>query len=166
MQIQATKETLPYKLPELLNGMMSGKVYDLDIKIHREKRSNDANAFLWCLLGKMASALKTSNEELYFEALKRYGKSFLVKVRNSQLEEAMCEFKYAEPFEQWSDPKGETAYIKVYRGSSTYDTKEFSRLLDGVIDEARELGIDTDPEEVKQLMKKWQPIWAEKGKNE
>ena len=160
MQAQITKETLPYKLPELLESMMSGKVYDLDIKIHREKRSKDANAFLWSLLGQMAGILKSTNDDLYLESLKRYGQSFLVKVRSSELEAAMKTFKYCEPFEQWSDPKGDTAYIKVFRGSSTYDTKEFSRLLDGVIDEARELGIDTDPDEVKQLLNKWQPIWS------
>ena len=32
--------------------------------------------------------------------------------------------------------------LQCYFGSSTYDTKEFTRLLDGVISEARELGIN------------------------
>lgn len=153
--MQITKETLPYKLPELLESMMSGKVYDLDIKIHREKRSLDANKFLWSLIGQMSDILKSTNDEVYQELLKRYGQSFLVKVKQSKLDVALQEFKYCEPFEQWYDPKGDTAYIRVYRGSSTYDSKEFSKLLDGALDEAKELGIDTDPEEVKQIMERY-----------
>ena len=159
MQIQITKETLIRNLPEIESQLQPGKTYDVEIKLHREKRSKDANAFLWSLLGKMAGVLKSTNDDIYLESLRRYGQSFLVKVRSSELESAMREFKYCEPFEQWSDPKGDTAYIKVFRGSSSYDTKEFSRLLDGVIDEAKALGIDTDSEEVKQLMERWQPIW-------
>lgn len=157
--INVTKETLPYKLPELMDSMNPNKVYDIEIKLHRNKRSKDANAFLWSLLGQMADILKTTNDELYFEALRRYGQSFLVKVKNSEFEKAINTFKYCEPHDQWSDPKGECSYIRVYRGSSSYDTKEFSRLLDGVIDEAREMGIDTDPEELKQLLESWKPIW-------
>lgn len=159
MQIQITKETLIRNLPDIESQLQPGKTYDVEIKLHREKRSKDANAFLWALLGKMAGVLKSTNDDLYLESLRRYGQSFLVKVRSSELESAMREFKYCEPFEQWSDPKGDTAYIKVFRGSSTYDTKEFSRLLDGVIDEAKAIGIDTDPEEIKQLIERWQPIW-------
>lgn len=157
--MKITSQTLPYKLPEILSKMQPDKVYDLDVKLHREKRSKDANAFLWGLLGKMADVLKTTNDDLYFESLKRYGQSFLVKVRSSELEKAMNEFKYCEPHDQWSDPKGDTAYIRVFRGSSGYDSKEFSRLLDGVIQDAKEIGIDTDPDEVKQLIERWEPIW-------
>jgi len=160
LRLTTTKEGLPYKIPELLDIMNPGKVYEIEIKLHRKKRSNDANAYLWALLGQMSEILKTTNDELYFEALRRYGQSFLVKVKNSEFEKAINTFKYCEPHDQWSDPKGECAYIRVYRGSSSYDTKEFSQLLDGVISEAKEMGIDTDPEEIKQLIKKWEPIWC------
>ena len=160
--MKITKDNFLYKIPEILESLLPGKVYELEWKQFREKRSRDANAYLWALIGKMADTLRTSKEELYFEALKRYGQSFLVKVRRPDLEKSLREFKYSEPYEQWYDPMGDTAYIKVYRGSSGYDTKEFSRLLDGVIDEAEDLGIDIDTEEVKELLKKWEPVWAER----
>ncbi len=157
--MRVTRDTLPFRLPEILEKMIPGKAYELEVKLHREKRSKDANAFLWSLLGKMADILNSTQDDLYLEALKRYGQSFLVKVRSADLEKSMREFKYCEPFEQWSDPMGDAAYIRVFRGSSGYDTKEFSRLLNGVIDEAKELGIDTDSEEIKQMIERWEPVW-------
>ena len=44
-----------------------------------------------------------------------------------------------------------------YFGSSTYDTKEFSVLLDGVISEMREIGLQPPPtEEMKRALETWQ----------
>ena len=44
----------------------------------------------------------------------------------------------------------------VYYGSSTYDTKEMSRLIDEVVSRAAELGIETIPKnELAELEEEW-----------
>ena len=43
-------------------------------------------------------------------------------------------------------------YIML-RGSSSYDTKEMARLIDGLVSECKEVGIETlPPDEVERMM--------------
>ena len=54
------------------------------------------------------------------------------------------------------DGKLYRVYI-VMRGSHTYDTKEMSTLIDGVVQEAKELGIETmTPDEIERMKAAWQ----------
>ena len=52
---------------------MKDKPYTAQIKEYRKKRSLDANAYCWKLIGDIADALRTSKEEVYRLMLKRYG---------------------------------------------------------------------------------------------
>ena len=51
-----------------------------DITEHKEKRSLNANAYCWALIGKIADAMRISKEEVYLDALKNYGQSEIVSV--------------------------------------------------------------------------------------
>ena len=47
----------------------------------------------------------------------------------------------------------EVFFYKVYRGSHSYDSKEMSILIDGTVEEAKALGIETlPPEELERMM--------------
>ena len=49
------------------------------------------------------------------------------------------------------------AYAMI-KGSSEYDTKEMSHFIDGIVAEAKELGIETlPPDELESMMKAWKP---------
>ena len=65
-------------------------------------------------------------------------------------------FKYYEEAGK-SDLKGQSyTHYKIYLGSSEMNTKQMSRLIDGVIDECKALDIETMPEEyIKQLKEEW-----------
>ena len=44
----------------------------------------------------------------------------------------------------------------VMRGSHTYNTKEMSRLIEGTVQEAKALGIETaTPEEIRRMEERW-----------
>jgi hypothetical protein len=46
--------------------------------------------------------------------------------------------------------------VAVMRGSHTYDTREMSRLIDGTVEEAKELGIETlTPEQLERMKASW-----------
>ena len=46
--------------------------------------------------------------------------------------------------------------LQVYFGSSTFDTKEMSVFLDGIVSECKELGIETaTPDELERMKQKW-----------
>ena len=121
----------------------------------RKKRSLDANAYLWVLCGKIANAIQSSKDEVYEEMLQRYGTYYrdddgyvTVTIKSS--------IDVSKVSGHWRkcgvrDDGEFTSYIMI-KGSSDYDTEEMSKLLDGVISEARELGIDTESDKEKMIM--------------
>lgn len=50
---------------------------------YREKRSVNANAYAWTLIGKMADVLRAGKDEVYLRMLKRYGQSEIISVLSS-----------------------------------------------------------------------------------
>ena len=125
-----------------------------EIKEHKEKRSLNANAYAWSLITKIADALRTSKEECYLEMLKRYGQSEIVSVLSEINVEGY--FKYYEPIATATLQGKEFTHYKIYKGSSEYDSLSMSILIDGIVSEAKELGIETiPPNEIERLKTMW-----------
>ena len=125
-----------------------------EIKEHKEKRSLNANAYAWSLIGKIADALRTSKEETYLTMLKRYGQSEMVSVLSSI--DVTGYFKYYEPIATTTLQGKEFTHYKIFKGSSEYDTREMAVLIDGIISEAKELDIETlPPAEIERLKEMW-----------
>ena len=129
------------------------KPVEIIIKRYREKRSLDANAYLWALIGKIADALRESKEEIYFDMLKRYGQGGAVSVEQKYAEDFKRSYKYND-FLGSSTLNGKTfQHFRFWVGSSEYNTEEMSILIDGVVYEAKNLGIETmATEELKSLL--------------
>lgn len=49
------------------------RIYDCEIKEHRDKRSLDANAYCWVLLDKLADAIRSTKEEIYLQKVREIG---------------------------------------------------------------------------------------------
>lgn len=131
--------------------------YDkLAIKIDRykEKRSLNANNYAWKLITEIGNKTLQSKEDVYFLMLKRYGQSEMVSV----VAEVPVQhyFKHYEEAGE-SSLKGKLfKHYRVYKGSSEFDTKEMSIFVDGIVSEAKELGIDTmTPNELLKLKSLW-----------
>lgn len=125
-----------------------------EVKEHKEKRSLNANAYAWSLITKIADALRTSKEECYLEMLKRYGQSEIVSVLSEINVEGY--FKYYEPIATATLQGKEFTHYKIYKGSSEYDSLSMSILIDGIVSEAKELGIETiPPNEIERLKTMW-----------
>lgn len=127
-----------------------------EIKPYKEKRSKNANAYAWVLIGKIADVLISSKDEVYIEMLKRYGQSELVSVLSTVNVKGLFEY-YEVAGETTLNGKDFTHY-RVFKGSSEYDTREMSILIDGIISEAKNLGIETmTPEQLSILKERWKP---------
>lgn len=133
-----------------------GKRLWMEIKQHRQKRSLDANGMLWALLAEMAAVLNTTKDDLYLVMLERYGVFTHIVVKPSVVDRVKAEWRTVRELGEIT-VNGQTGIqLQCYFGSSTYDQKEFSILLDGVISEAQEIGIDTaSPAEIKSLIEAW-----------
>ena len=86
--------------------------------------------------------------------LKRYGQSEMVSV--------VAEVPVQHYFKHYEEAGESTLkgklfkHYRVYKGSSEFDTKEMSIFVDGIVSEAKELGIDTmTPNELLKLKSLW-----------
>ena len=138
-----------------------GKKYVAELKEYRKKRSLDANAYCWVLIGQLAAKLRITPLEVYREAIRAIGGNYYVTpIKNDavpryrQIWEAhglgwICE--------EMGDSKldGYTNVIS-YSGSSEYDTRHMSRLIDLIVMECTEQGIETmTPRELALLKEGW-----------
>ena len=132
---------LSASMEEDINKFCPDKTYTVEIKQKRKDRSLNANAALWVLLGEMAAKLRTSKDELYLEMLTRYGVFTHVVVKPNVVDRVKAEWRTVRELGEVTINGQTGIQLQCYFGSSTYNTQEFTRLLDGVISEAKELGI-------------------------
>lgn len=143
------------KLSVFLTSLDDKKEYIVEIREKREKRSLDANAYCWVLIGKIADKLRISKEDCYVQMLKDYGQQFICKIPNKYVEHFRKNTKYFEPHESL-EPEEKAQYFRVFVGSSNYDTCEMSVLIDGIVQEAKALDIETmTPVELAKLKALW-----------
>ena len=100
------------------------------------------------------SGCATTKDGLYIEMLKRYGQGGVVKIQPGKTDSILREFAYKEPHEKLYD--SDDQYYRVWVGSSQYDTREMSVFISGIVEDAKELGIETlPPAELERLMEQW-----------
>ena len=142
----------------LINWLLnqdSTKVWD--ISEHREKRSKNANALLWKCLGDIAEALKADKWDIYLQMLKRYGKYTYICVKPSMVEAVKKQWRECEELGEIDINGSKAVQMLCYFGSSTFDSKEFSTLLDGVISEMKEMELPTpDNKEIERILEQWE----------
>lgn len=139
---------------QIVGNVKAGIMYVVDIKRHRKRRSLDQNAMYWSILGQIAKALGISNSKAHNIMLRRYGvperygeQSVYVVLPDT--EEAAEQADEAESYhvrptsqvKAGKDGQSYRTYI-LLRGSSTYDTAEMKRLIDGAMDEAKQMGLE------------------------
>lgn len=141
---------------QILDGIVTGKQYDVTIKQHREHRSLDANAYMWVLLDRLSEAVEVPKEELYQNLIKNIGGvSETVCVKSEAVEQLCSGWQHnglGWPTETLPSKIPGCTNVILYYGSSTYDTAQMHRLIDLVIQECKQHGIETlSPDKIKEL---------------
>lgn len=151
------------------DGMTLQRIYEalkdaekLTIKIckYTKKRSVDANAYCWGLISRLAEKLNIPKTEIYRSAIKEIGGNSDIVCAQDKAVKALCD-GWARNGIGWltettkSKIDGCTNVI-LYYGSSSYDTVQMSRLINIIVEECRQLGIETrSKEEVDSLLDSW-----------
>lgn len=126
----------------------------------RKRRSLDANAYFWVLLNKLADKMNTPAVETYRRYIKQIGgNNTIICVPDKAVDDLISGWEHNgigwQTETQESKLKGCTNVI-LYYGSSTYDTKQMSRLIDMVVQDCQAVGISTmTPRELATLMQGW-----------
>lgn len=121
-----------------------------EIKEKKNRRSLSQNSYAWELIGKIADLVNKSKEDVYMDMLKHYGQSEVVSILSNI--NPIGYFKYYEAIGTGIVNEKEFTHYRIFKGSSEYDTKEMTIFIDGIIQEAENLGIPTlTDEEIKNM---------------
>lgn len=154
--IITTSGNIQADIEQLKKLTEDGKKLTVEVKQLRNKRSLDANGYFWTILAKMADALNTSKDELYLQVLERYGVFTHIVVKPNVVDKVKAEWRTVRELGEVTVNGKTGIQLQCYFGSSSYDSKEFSVLLDGVISEAKELSIETaTPQEIERMKNEW-----------
>lgn len=134
----------------------------VSIKKYHKKRSLDANAYCWALCSKIAEKVGSSKDEVYEQMLQDYGcfyeddNGYIVVTVKSCIDMSGI----GGHWKFYKDNGKFSSYLKI-KGSSEYDSAEMSRFIDGIVYEAKELGISTaTPDEIARI----KALWKGEGK--
>lgn len=139
---------------------LKDKVCSVDIKEYRERRSLDANAYAWVLINKIAERMQSDPADIYREAVRHIAGVSQVICLQTKAVEAFCEAWHRNGIawmtETMPSKLPNCTNVVLWYGSSTYDTKQMSDLIDQLLQDAQQLGIPTDSKEyVDSLKVKW-----------
>ena len=151
----------PADIEAVVNEAQS-PLYTLEIKPKSNRRSRNANSYLWELCSQMSEALSrngafVTKEDIYRQHIRDAGKSELVEVIADAADRLMQAWSgngigwFAERLDA-SDREG-YCIVCLYYGSSSYDTREMSRLLDSIVQDAKSIGISCGSDRELSLLK-------------
>lgn len=139
-----------------------GKLHDAELRRQRKKRSLDANAYCWVLLGKLSETLRLPPEEVYRQYIPDIGGNYtVVPVREDRVEQwdkLWCGGHLGRSTVDAGPCRKLPGYRNVmsYIGSSDYDTAQMSRLIDLIVQDCKDQGIETlTPVELDRLKEDW-----------
>lgn len=145
------------QIANALDGLDSEKEYVLTVKEYKAKKSLSANAYFWVLCGKVAEKTHIGSTEIYKRLIKEIGGNNTLVCVQEEGVDALCKYWSAKGL-GWvtevvdSKIKG-CKNVFLYYGSSLYDTAQQSRLIDLIVQECKQQGIETmTPQEIAALM--------------
>ena len=136
------------------------KELKVQISVWRQDRSLNANNYCWKLLDEIAQRMHSTKEEVYQEIISKVGVFEILPIRNEAVDNFVekwqsrglgwvCNIMRDSKIPNYTN-------VIAYYGSSVYNTKEMSRLIDEVVQEAQGLGIQTKtPQELAELKNLW-----------
>lgn len=146
---------------QMVDDLKECEKLSIEVKPYRKKRSLDANAYFFVLADKLAEKLRITKEDVYRNAIKEIGGvSETVCVKNEAVDR-LCN-GWSKNGLGWqtetfpSKIEGCTNVV-LYYGSSTYDKEQMSRLIENIVQDCHEVGIETrTPDELANLLSMWE----------
>jgi len=154
---------IPNNMVDKFNKL-TDKACSIEVKEYKGNRSLSANGYLWILLDQLSKKINIPKGDMYIKMIRRYGVFDQVIIKDEALTELIRKWDNANTSVEHVESlceitktfrKGPQVWHEVtcHNGSSGYDSKQFSRLLEGVISECELIGIDTmTPDEIEKLM--------------
>lgn len=151
MRLKFKKGKFNFLLPQILEfiGSLESDIeYELTIDKPKKPRSNDANAYYWTLVNKLSEKVNVPPKQIYRTHIQDVGGNYeVVPIRNDAVETwqrnwerkglgRICESLGESKFRNYTN-------MICFYGSSEYDTRQMSRLIDLCIEDCKAQGIET-----------------------
>lgn len=147
------------QVARLKQSLEKGKLLAFEVKEHKETRSKDANAYFHVLVDKIAKALNRSTDGVKADLVLQYGAmdktahNETVGVKVPKGTQITNYYPYARWFKTTFENGREFDCYIFYKRTHTMDTGEMAKLIDGTVQEAKELGIETKtPEQIAEML--------------
>lgn len=161
MRLSFKKDKFAFMLPRILefvNTLEEDKNYEITIDKEKKKRSNDANAYYWQLLGQLSAKVNVPPRDIYRTHIQDVGGNYQVFPIRDDAVESWLKIWESRGLGWCAEIIGESklrGYTNVicYYGSSVYDTRQMHRLIEICIQDCKQQNIETmTPTEIAQLM--------------
>lgn len=129
---------------------------EVTVKRYRKKRSLDANAYAWLLIGKLSERMRLPKDEVYRQHIRELGGYETVCVQNEALPRLRDIWErngLGYQVETFPSKINGCTNCNLYYGSSSFDTKQMSQLIDSLIESCKAVGIETLPPDKLELLK-------------
>lgn len=158
--LEITTKANNLSIDELNKLKMAKNGLKIEIKQWREQRSLNANAYAWVLMEQIAKETNQTKVDVYRDFIKRVGVFEILPIRDIAVKTFMqrweskgigwvCEILGDSKIPNYTN-------IIAYYGTSTYNTEEMARLIDDIVESAKELGIETmTPNEIAEMKSLW-----------
>lgn len=153
---------LDTKQLDIVEELKNENKLNIELKKYRKHRSLDANAYFWKLLTELCELAEIDTVEEYKRRIKELGifRQFKIEKYNIKTFEKMWTAQGIAWFCEIADTTyiGDTEFkiINAYYGSSSFNSKQMSRLIDGVVQDCKAYNIETKPQsEIESLLKEW-----------
>ena len=151
------KDKLPY-IEEL-----KGVKLKINATRYIKRRSKTANNYFWELLGKLCELAEIDTIEEYKRRVKELGvfrRYEKIEAENVKTFEKMWTHQgiawFIEIADTYYENGKEYKVINAYYGSSSFNSKLMSRLIDGLVQDCEAYGIETkNSAELKSLLESW-----------
>lgn len=145
---------------QMVDSLHGADVLSIKIGKKTKKRSLDANAYAWVLLSKLAEKLNKSKTEIYRDIIKDVGGNCDTVCVQDKAVKQLCEGWERNGIgwltETFPSKIEGCTNVTLYYGSSTYDTEQMCRLINLILQECRQVGIETkSTEEIDSLLGQW-----------
>ena len=143
--------------PEAKKLVLSFQPGEYEIKKARKKRSLDANAYMWALCEEIAKAINSSSLEVYRKVIREVG---VYREWDNIPTEAAPTLKTGwerqglgwlfEVVDYGGKPG--CKLCRAYYGSSVYNSKQMSRLIDSLAQDAEAIGLEVMSDRERSLL--------------
>jgi len=156
--VLSTKENI--HIDDLKEIIAKGKELSVELKQYRVKRSLDSNSYCWILCQKIAEVIHSTKELVYKKVIKDVGQFELMPIKNEAVErwQKVWESKGMGWFSEVLEDSKLEGYKKIvsYYGSSCYDVREMCVLINEIVAQCKELGIETiSSNELERMKSAW-----------